>query len=146
MTFIFVMQVAEAPEGEVLYDARVYEKMRMKRPDLTLPQPNWPEYFGNAKEAIDDYCDTVKARHPEVEDPLNAETDEESLLLSGHGLEHGRTKFLNAAVKHTLTTTFTRLKAGLTSDSPPIPPRRQPRRPTYDVSFPHFHPLSFLHC
>ena len=97
MTFIFVMQAAEAPEGEVLYDARVYEKMRMKRPDLTLPQPNWPEYFGNAKEAIDDYCDMVKARHPEVE------TDEESLLLSSRGLGHGRLNFMNAAVKHSLS-------------------------------------------
>jgi len=140
------MQVAQAGEGEVIYDALVYEKMRMMKPDLREPQPSLPMYFGDAQEHIKNYCDMVQARHPEVEDPLNAETDEESLLLSGHGLEHGRTKFLNAAVKHTLTTTFTRLKAGLTSDSPPIPPRRRPRRPTYDVSFRHFHPLSFLPC
>ena len=78
----------------------------------------------------------VKARHPEVEDPLNVENDEESLILSGRGLKHGRLNFMNAAAKHTLSTTYTRLKAVNTSDSP-IPPRRQPRRPTYDVSFHH---------
>ena len=55
MTFLFAMQVSEAPEWSVIHDPLVYEKMRMKRPDLTLPQPNWPEYFGNAKESIDDY-------------------------------------------------------------------------------------------
>ena len=91
----------------------------MKRPDLTLPQPNWPEYFGNAKEAIDDYCDMVKARHPEVDDPLEAETDEESLLLSSGGLPHGRLDFMNAVVKPSLTTTYTRVKATNTSDTPP---------------------------
>src|SRR3954470_11218423 len=46
MKFIFVMQVAELQEGEVLHDARVYEKMRMKKPNLSLPQPQqFPEYF-----------------------------------------------------------------------------------------------------
>ena len=137
MTFIFVMQAAEAPEGEVLYDARVYEKMRMKRPDLSQPQPQqYPEYFGNAKAGIEGYCDMVRARHPEVDDPLEVETDQESLLLSSGGLPHGRLDFMNAAVKPSLSTTYTHVKATNTSDTP-LPPRRQPRRPTYDVSFHH---------
>ena len=133
--------MSEENEGEVVHDALVYEKMRMKKPDLTQPQPNWPQYFGNAKEGIDDYCDMVKARHPEVEDPLAVETDEESLLLSSRGLGHGRLNFMNAAVKHSLSTTYTRVKAVNTSDTP-IPPRRRHRRPTYDVSVPRFRPLS----
>jgi len=56
----------------------------------------------------------VQSRHPEVDDPRRAETDEESLVLSGHGLQHGRLKVLNSKVKHSLTTSFTRLKAVLT--------------------------------
>ena len=44
--------MSEALEGEVVHDALVYEKMRMKKPDLTQPYPNWPEYFGNTKEDI----------------------------------------------------------------------------------------------
>ena len=138
MTFIFVMQAAERPQGEVLYDAYVYERIRMKRPDLSQPQPQrYPEYFGNAKEAMDDYCDMVKARHPEVEYPLELETDEESLLLSSRGLGHDRLNFMNAAVKDSLSTTYTRVKPVNTSDSP-----IQPRRPTYDVSVSRFRPLS----
>ena len=136
MPFLFAMQVADRPEGEVIYDAMVYEKMRMKKPDLSQPQPQqFPEYFGHAQEARDAYCATVMARHPEVEDPLSVETDEESLLLSSHGLPHGRLEWMNAAVKHSLTTSFTKVKA--TNTSAPIPPRRQSRRPTYDVSFHH---------
>ena len=136
------MQVAEAREGEVIHDALVYEKMRMKKPDLTQPQPNWPEYFGNAKEGIVDYCNMVKARHPEVSGPLDVDTDE-SLLLSSHGLGHGRLNFMNAAVKHSLSTTYTRVKAVNTSDIP-LPPHRQPRQPTYDVSF--YHLSYFCSC
>ena len=132
----FVMQVSELKEGEVIHDPLIYEKMRMKRPDLKKPQPNWPEYYGNAQEGIQDYCDMVKARHPVVDDPLDVEADEESLILSGRGLKHGRLNFMNAVAKHTLSMNYTRLKAVNTSDNP-IPPHRQPRRPTYDVSFHH---------
>ena len=147
ITFLFAMQEAEALPGEHIHDVMVYEKMRMKKPNLSEPQPSLPMYFGTAQEDIQNYCDMVKSRHPEVDDPKNVETDEESLVLSGHGLQHGRLKVLNKKVKHTLTTSFTRLKASLTGDSLPIPPRRQPRRSTYDVSFPHFHPLSeFRSC
>ncbi|XP_071679743.1 uncharacterized protein [Lolium perenne] len=78
----------------------------------------------------------VRHRHPEVDDPMSAEVDEESLVLSSGGLPHGRLAMLNKAVKHTLTTTFTRLKAGLTKDSPPLPPRRRARQqPAYDPDF-----------
>jgi hypothetical protein len=44
-------------------------------------------------------------------------------------------------------TRATRLKAVLTNDSAPTPPRSQPHRPKYDISFPHFHPLcDFRSC
>ena len=99
ITFLFAMQVSERSEGEVITDAMVYDKMRMKRPDLSQPQP-YAEYFGNAKEAITEYCRVVQERHPEVADPLEVETDEEALLLSSRGLGHGRLDFMNAAVKH----------------------------------------------
>ena len=83
----------------------------------------------------------VKSRHPEVDDPLSIPVDEESLVLSGRGRPHGRYPFLNKAVKPTPATSYTRLKHTLTADSPQ--PRPRPARPpAYDVSFPHFHPLS----
>ena len=136
MPFLFAMQAENAAPGEVTYDAYVYERMRMKKPDQSQPQPQqFPEYFGHAQEARDAYCDVMMAHHPEVDDPLSVETDEESLLLSSCGLGHGRLNFMNAAVKHSLSTTFTKVKA--TNTSVPIPPRRQSRRPTYDVSFHH---------
>ena len=122
--FLFAMQVSERPVGEVITDAMVYDKMRMKRPDLSQPQPQrFPEYFGNTKEAMTEYCRVVQERHPEVLDPLEVETDEEALLLSSRGLGHGRLDFMNAAVKHKLTTTYTRVKSGLTADSTSLPPR-----------------------
>ena len=139
ITFLFAMQVSERPEGEVITDAMVYDKMRMKRPDLSQPQPQpYAEYFGNAKEAITEYCRVVQERHPEVADPLEVVTDEEALLLSSRGLGHGRLDFMNAAVKHNLTTTYTRVKSGLTADSTSLPRRPKPRRPTVDVSIPLF--------
>jgi hypothetical protein len=141
------MQMAEAPPGEEIHDVMVYDMMRRKRPDALMPLDSLHEYYGNAREHIEDYCRMVQSRHPEVDDPRCAETDEESLVRSGHRLQHGRLKVLNTKVKHTLTTSFTRLKVVLTPDSTPIPPRDQPRRPKYDVSFPHFHPLcDFRYC
>nr|XP_051221041.1 uncharacterized protein LOC127339203 [Lolium perenne] len=87
----------------------------------------WEEMRAEAepREEITD----VQHRRPEMDDPMSAEIDEESLVLSYRGLPHGRLKM------HTLTTTFTRLKEGLTKDSPPITPRRQPRQPAYDRDF-----------
>jgi hypothetical protein len=121
----------------------VYDAMRMKKADPRLPQPQEPEYYGHGKNNIDNYCETVKERHPHVIDPMREETDEESLLLSGGGLPHGRLPCLNQKVKPTLTTSYTRLKASHPKDSPHIPPPRQTRRATGrdTVSFPHSHPL-----
>jgi hypothetical protein len=141
-TFPFAMQRAALGPEEEMSDLEIYNKMRLKKPDLSQPQPSLPEYFGTYAEDVENYCAMVRHRHPEVDDPMSAEVDEESLVLSSGGLPHGRLAMLNKAVKHTLTTTFTRLKAGLTKDSPPLPPRRRARQPAYDVSFPHFHPLS----
>ena len=142
-TFPFAMQRAALGPEEEMSDLEIYNKMRLKKPDLSQPQPSLPEYFGTYAEDVENYCEMVRHRHPEVDDPMSAEVDEESLVLSSGGLPHGRLAMLNKAVKHTLTTTFTRLKAGLTKDSPPLPPHRRARQqPAYDVSFPHFHPLS----
>ncbi|KAK1601189.1 hypothetical protein QYE76_018925 [Lolium multiflorum] len=118
-------RAALGPEEE-MSDLEIYNKMRLKKPDLSQPQPSLPEYFGTYAEDVENYCAMVRHRHPEVDDPMSAEVDEESLVLSSGGLPHGRLAMLNKAVKHTLTTTFTRLKAGLTKDSPPLPPRRRP--------------------
>ena len=128
------MQLAEALPGEVIHDVAAYEKMRLKKPNLSEPQPSLPVFFGTAQEDLQAYCTMVKARHPHVDDPLHAETDEESLLLSGHGLQHGRLTILNKKVKPTLTTSFTRLKATHSTATAPIPPRREPSR-SKDVSF-----------
>ncbi|XP_071681863.1 uncharacterized protein [Lolium perenne] len=125
-------KVAEAPPGVVLHDAQIYDMMRTKqKPNPALPQP---QYYGNAKAAKEDYCDMVKSRHPEVDDPLSIPVDEESLVLSGHGRPHGRFPWLNKAVKPTHSTSYTRLKHTLTADSPQ--PRPRPARPpAYDPDF-----------
>ena len=149
ITFLFVMQVAEAQPGEEITEMYAYDKFRLKNPDLSLPQLQLPVYFGHAQEDIRNYCNMVQEKYPEVEDARYVETDDESLLLSGHGLPHGRLRCLNTVAKPRLTTSFTRLKSTLTADSPPIPPRRQPRgsTSTSDVSFPHSHPFSnFCSC
>ncbi|KAK1628375.1 hypothetical protein QYE76_002690 [Lolium multiflorum] len=126
---------AELGPDEEISDLEIYNKMRLKKPDLSQPQPLLPEYFGTYAEDAENYCAMVRHRHPEVDDPMSAEVDEESLVLSSGGLPHGRLAMMNKAVKHKLTTTFTRLKAGLTKDSPPLPPRRRARQPAYDPDF-----------
>lgn len=141
------MQVAEAQPGEVIHDVAVYEMMRRKKPNYSEPQPSLPVYFGTAQNDLGNYSTMVKARHPHVDDPIHAEIDEESLVLSGHGLQHGRLKILNKKVKPTLSTSFSRLKATYPADGPPIPPRGQPRRSAEDVSFSRFHHLyDFCSC
>jgi hypothetical protein len=139
ITFLFAMHLAEAPPGEEIHDPQIYDMMRTKtKPNPALPQP---QYYDNAKAAKDDYCDMVRSRHPYVDDPLLMPTDEESLVLSGHGSRHGRYPFLNKVVKPTPAMSYTRLKHTLTADIPK--PRPRPARPpAYDVSFPHFHPPS----
>ncbi|KAK1684049.1 hypothetical protein QYE76_044897 [Lolium multiflorum] len=110
-------QGEDGPDEEIS-DLEIYNKMQLKKPDLSQPQPSLPEYFGTYAEDAENYCAMVRHRHPEVDDPMSAEVDEESLVLSSGGLPHGRLAMMNKAVKHKLTTTFTRLKAGLTKDSP----------------------------
>lgn len=145
--FLFAIQVAEAQPGEVIHDVAVYEMMRRKKPNYSEPQPSLPVYFGTAQNDLGNYSTMVKARHPHVDDPIHAEIDEESLVLSGHGLQHGRLKILNKKVKPTLSTSFSRLKATYPADGPPIPPRGQPRRSAEDVSFSRFHHLyDFCSC
>ena len=141
--------MADAEPGEEITEMYAYDQFRLKARDLSLPQPQIPVYYGNAEEHIGNYCTMMKEMHPEVDFPLFEETDDEVVLLSGHGLEHGRTKCLNTVVRPRLTTSFTRLKSTLTEDSHPIPPRSQPRgsTSTSDVSFPHSHPFSnFCYC
>ena len=121
--------------------------MHKEARDLSLPQPQLPMYYGDAGEKMEKYYEKYRERHPHVDFPKYEETDEESLLLSGGGLPHGRLPCLNAKVMPTLSTSYTRLKASLPKDSPLIPPPRQTRASTYrdpmnDVSFPHSHPLS----
>ena len=141
------LALQEADIGEPVSDMQAWERMKMKKIDLSEPQPSLPEYFGSSQEDLLSYCSTVQGFHPEVDDPIHAETDEESLVLSSHGLQHGRLKILNKKVKPTLTTSFTRLRATHPADGHPIPPRSQPRRSRYDVSFPHFHHLyDFRSC
>ena len=123
------MYIAETPPGTHITDMMVYDRMRLnkKARDLSLPQPQEAVYFGTANEDIGKYCATLKKRHPEVDRPMETETCQEELLLLGKGLPHGRLCCINNVVKPTLTTSYTRLKAGLPKDSHQIPPRRQPR-------------------
>ena len=137
-TFLFAMQVAEAPPGTRITPIQAYDSMRTSSSG---------EHFGTAKEDIESYCKTLTELFPEVDKPMEVETCEEALLLSGEGLPHGRLCCLNKKVKPTLTTRYTRLKAGLPKDSPIVQPRRVPHRSRDrdDVSFPPIHPLSDFH-
>ena len=121
-----------------------WQHMRRKKPDLSKPQPSLPEYYGTAESDLSDYCNMVQTLHPEVDDPIRVETDDNSLVLAGHGRQHGRQRILEKVRRPTAT--LTRLKATLPAGSPPIPPRRQPRPSTHgDVRFCYIHPLSVIH-
>ena len=63
----------------------------------------------------------VTMHFQEVDDPLEQETDETALILSGHGMQHGRPRVLCAVVRpeRTLTQVKATLPAGTT-----IPPPR----------------------
>ncbi|KAK1604137.1 hypothetical protein QYE76_027810 [Lolium multiflorum] len=93
---------------------KIYDMMRTEKPNPALPQPR---YYGNAKAAKEDYCDMVKSRHPEVDDPLSIPVDG-VVGPVGHGRPHGRFPFLNKAVKPTHSTSYTRLKHTLTAEPP----------------------------
>ena len=138
--FLFAMQVVEAPPETTITPIQAYDSMR------TCSSGG---HFGTSQEDLASYCNTLKKLHPEVTEPKEVPICEEALLLSGEGLPHGRLPCLNSKFKPTLTTSYTRLKAGLPKDSEIVQPRRKRRRSTDrdDVSFPHFHPLSdFLSC
>jgi hypothetical protein len=69
--------------------------MKLKRPDLSQLQPLLPEYFRNVKENLSQYCSTFQPLHPEVDDPVEEETDEVALMVAGHGQEHDRMRILS---------------------------------------------------
>jgi hypothetical protein len=81
----------------------------------------------------------VKAFHPEVDDPVQEDTDVVALMVEGLSVEHGRTKILSGVIKRPKT--LTQIKSTLTAGDPPITP---PRHGRTDVSF-FFHLLSNIH-
>jgi hypothetical protein len=83
--------------------------MRLAPPDLSKPQPALPLYYGNTAEDFSSYSDTLKGFHPEVDDLAVVEVDKTSVIVSGHGRQHGRYCILNAVIQP--TTTLTRVKA-----------------------------------
>nr|XP_051197414.1 uncharacterized protein LOC127310817 [Lolium perenne] len=46
----------EAELGEPLTEVGGWQKMKLKQPDLSQPQPSLPEYFGYAEEELANYC------------------------------------------------------------------------------------------
>ena len=55
----------------------------MKKPDLSQPQPQLPEYFGTAQEDGAKYLEAMVTFNPELEDPRTAEPDDKALVVSG---------------------------------------------------------------
>ena len=131
------LAMQEGVLGEPLSEMAGWQKMKLKAPDLSQPQPSLPEYFGTAEEDSRLYCEAFMGLHPEVDDPIQEETDEVALMVSGRGLEHGRPRCLSGVFRPQRT--LTQIKATLPAGGPRIPPSRRAR---HDVSFPHFHPLS----
>jgi len=107
----------------------------MKKPDLSQPQPQLPEYFGTAQEDGAKYLEAVVGFNPEVDDPRVVDPDERALVVSGGGLQHGRLRVLDKVTPRTPTLSLTRIKATLTADDPAPPPRRRPFQPGYDAAF-----------
>jgi hypothetical protein len=134
------LAMQETVLGEPLSEVAGWQKIKLKEPDLSQSQPSLPEYFGNAEKELASYCSTIQAFHPEVDDPIQAETDEVALMVAGCGTEHGRLKILSGVIKPKKT--LTQIKATLTVGDPHIAP---PRHRCRDVSFPHFPPLSDIH-
>jgi len=94
-----------------------WESMRMKKPDLSQPQPQLPEYFGTAQEDGAKYLEALVAFNPEVDDPRSADPDERALVVSGGGLQHGRLCVMDKMTPRTPTLSLTRIKATLTASS-----------------------------
>jgi len=135
------LALQEADLGEPLTDIQTWEKMRMKKPDFSEPQPSQPEYFGNAKEGLQAYVETFKGINPEVDDPFEHDIDGRAVVLAGNGWEHGRPLILSAVLTRTPELGLSRVKATLTTDDPPVQPRRTSRTRA-DVSFSQSHSLS----
>jgi hypothetical protein len=94
-----------------------WKHMKLKSHDLSEPQPSLPEYFSDAGEKLDKYCTVFKGFHPEVDDPLEKETDEVAVMVAGQDMEHGRTKILSSVICPTRT--LTQIKSTLLADHPP---------------------------
>ena len=120
----------EAELGEPLTEVGGWQKMKLKQPDLSQPQPSLPEYYGFAEEELDKYCSVFKGLHPEVDDPIEQETDLTAIMVAGSGSEHGRTKLLSGVIKPQRT--LTQIRSTLTTGDPPVAP---PRHRRTDVSF-----------
>jgi hypothetical protein len=78
----------------------VYDKMRRKKPNASAPPDSLPEYFGNTREHIEDYCKMVQSRHPEVADPRHTVMRVNSANVLDEGLRiGGRGRWMNSKVK-----------------------------------------------
>jgi hypothetical protein len=124
------LAVQEAELGEPLTEVGGWQKMKLKQPDLSQPQPSLPEYYGFAEEELDKYCSVFKGLHPEVDDPIEQETDLTAIMVAGSGSEHGRTKLLSGVIKPQRT--LTQIRSTLTAGDPPVAP---PQHRRTDVSF-----------
>ncbi|KAK1645388.1 hypothetical protein QYE76_063193 [Lolium multiflorum] len=109
------LEKEEAELGEPLTEVGGWQKMKLKQPDLSQPQPSLPEYFGYAEEELEKYCSAFKGLHPEVDDPIEQETDLTAIMVAGRSAEHGRTKLLCGVIKpqRTLTQIRSTLTAGM---------------------------------
>src|SRR3954466_1738512 len=141
-TYNISLAMQEGKLGRPVGDFEAWDSMRMKKPDLSQPQPQLPEYFGTAQEDCARYLEVMVGFNPELEDARTAEPDERALVVSGGGLQHGRQRVMDKMTPRTPTLSLTRIKATLGADDPAPPPRRRPSQLGYDVSSSHFHPFS----
>jgi len=115
--------------------------MKEKKQDLSQPQPQLAQYYGNTVVDLERYSTTLQALRPEVDDPESQEVDERARVLSGHGRPHGRDRLLHNVIEPAMS--FTQAKGNLPDGSPIVPPRLAPRGSTStNVSLSHFHPLT----
>lgn len=110
------LAMQEGVLGESLTEVASWQKMMLKMPNLSQPQPSLLEYFGTAEEDLGQYCSTFQGFHMEVDDPIQEETDEVALMVVGRDAKHGRTKILSGVTKPKKT--LTQIKATLTADNP----------------------------